>query len=308
MSKKKTTEEFIEDAIEVHGNKYDYSKVVYTRAKENVIINCPTHGDFPQCASGHLTGRGCRDCSNQRQSDSKSKTTEEFIIGAKKVHGEKNSYDKTNYSGAKKIVIITCKKHGDFPQIAENHLSGRIGCEQCAKESVTKTTEEFIIAAKKVHRSLFTYNNVFYTGVGIKVLITCKKHGDFPQTPDNHLRGQGCPKCKLESDSKRIYTDKPTYLYYIKIDDRQYKIGICRKYKNNKNIEDSMKRRFRKEINLGVKIEILKSELFDDGYQAFIKEQTIKNGFYNYRINKDDQILNSGYTETFTKDVLKETE
>lgn len=46
MSKKITTEEFIRRAKKVHGDKYDYSKVKYVKAKEKVCIICPIHGEF----------------------------------------------------------------------------------------------------------------------------------------------------------------------------------------------------------------------------------------------------------------------
>jgi hypothetical protein len=43
MPKKKTTEEFIQDAIKIHGDKYDYSKVEYINSKTKVIIICKEH-------------------------------------------------------------------------------------------------------------------------------------------------------------------------------------------------------------------------------------------------------------------------
>ena len=59
------TEDFISKAISVHGDKYDYSKTVYTIAHEKVTITCPIHGDFEQVAYYHLNGNGCRVCGYQ---------------------------------------------------------------------------------------------------------------------------------------------------------------------------------------------------------------------------------------------------
>ena len=56
------TAEWIEKARKVHGDKYDYSKVVYVTATKPVTIICPVHGEFQQTPSGHLTGRGCQYC------------------------------------------------------------------------------------------------------------------------------------------------------------------------------------------------------------------------------------------------------
>jgi len=56
------TEEFIEKAKEVHGDRYDYSKVNYKNAKEKVIILCKKHGEFLQNSHNHLCGNGCPKC------------------------------------------------------------------------------------------------------------------------------------------------------------------------------------------------------------------------------------------------------
>jgi hypothetical protein len=58
----KTTDQFITEAKSVHGDRYDYSKVVYKTAKLDVIITCKVHGDFKQRSGRHLSGRGCRKC------------------------------------------------------------------------------------------------------------------------------------------------------------------------------------------------------------------------------------------------------
>lgn len=57
-----TSEQFINSAIEVHGEKYDYSNVVYTGSGDKIIIECGEHGLFEQTPKAHLTGRGCPKC------------------------------------------------------------------------------------------------------------------------------------------------------------------------------------------------------------------------------------------------------
>lgn len=59
-----TTEEFIKKAKEVHSNKYDYSKSVYTNTRTKIDIICPIHGLFSQKANGHLNGKGCPKCNS----------------------------------------------------------------------------------------------------------------------------------------------------------------------------------------------------------------------------------------------------
>lgn len=57
------TEEFIEKARKIHGNKYDYSKVNYISVRDKVCIICPKHGEFWQVPNYHLNGEACPMCS-----------------------------------------------------------------------------------------------------------------------------------------------------------------------------------------------------------------------------------------------------
>ena len=66
MSKKVTTEIFIEKAKAIHGDKYDYSLVDYKNAKTKIKIICPIHGVFEQTPNSHLNGRGCSKCKSDK--------------------------------------------------------------------------------------------------------------------------------------------------------------------------------------------------------------------------------------------------
>lgn len=55
MSNKKTTNEFINDAIKIHGDRYDYSLVKYSNTKSKIVIICPKHGKFKQSVNNHLS-------------------------------------------------------------------------------------------------------------------------------------------------------------------------------------------------------------------------------------------------------------
>ena len=127
---KLTTKKFIEKAIVVHGEKYDYSKIDYKNTKEKVCIICPEHGDFYQVAVSHLVGCGCPRCAIKFVSDSNRGTTCEFIEKARKVHGDLYEYSKVLYKNNTTPVKIFCKIHGYFSQIPSNHLQGS-GCPKC---------------------------------------------------------------------------------------------------------------------------------------------------------------------------------
>jgi len=198
----KSTEDFIQDAKKVHGDKYDYSEVDYNGANKNVTIICPKHGPFPQTPSNHLKGYGCSSCGDNM------KSTEDFIRDAKKVHGDKYDYSEVDYKGGNKKVTIICPKHGPFRPTAQSHLNG-IKCRKCSSEELsvkkTKSLEDFIEDARKVHGDKYDYSNVDYKNSNTNINIICKKHDfEFPQTPANHLKGNGCPICAESKGEKYV--------------------------------------------------------------------------------------------------------
>ena len=126
-------------------------------------------------------------------------TTPIFIKMANNVHNNKYNYDKVEYIKSCEKVIITCPIHGNFTQSPNNHLKNR-GCPTCGKENRIKlktlSTELILKRFENVHGDTYDYSYVDYKNGKHKVKIRCKKHDYiFEQLPDNHLKGQGCPKC-----------------------------------------------------------------------------------------------------------------
>ena len=202
-------EEFIKRARKIHGNKYDYSKVEYVNMNTNVIIICPIHSEFPQTPANHLSGRGCRKCQYEKLSNDLKLTLEEFIERANKIHGLGTyDYSKVNYINMNTNVIITCPIHGDFPQTPNGHIHEKEGCPKCKSikisESQKMTKEEFIKRAREIHGDKYDYSKVDYKYIDLNVIITCPIHGDFPQTPHNHLYGSGCSKCNTSKGENTI--------------------------------------------------------------------------------------------------------
>lgn len=210
MPKKKTREEFIQDARKKHGDKYDYSKVKYVNSKTKVCIICPEHGEFWQTPNKHLSDQGCPKCSGCYVP-----TTKEWIAYARKVHNNKYDYSKVEYVNNKTKVCIICPEHGEFEQEANTHLQGH-GCPKCSgKYSPTK--EEWVTSARKKHSNKYDYSKVNYVNNETKVCIICPKHGEFWQKPYSHLNGNGCPMCNLShlerSVMNYLYENGITYDY-----------------------------------------------------------------------------------------------
>src|SRR4051812_24551385 len=187
-----TTEQFIARAKDKFGNKYGYEKVVYTRAKDKVVITCHEHGDFLQSPNMHLGSFcviGCPKCANKFRSDCLRHDTKKFIGLGRVIHNNFYSYEKTEYVDSKAKVVITCPKHGDFEQLPTNHLRNH-GCQKCgvnkAADEINLGIEEFLKRAKLIHDNKYDYNKVDYVNKDMLVSIKCHKHGYFLQSPHNH--------------------------------------------------------------------------------------------------------------------------
>jgi hypothetical protein len=190
MPKKLSQEEFIERCKKKHNNYYSYDKTVYTGMSNDdyIIVTCPIHGDFKQLAAGHIRGKGCKDCAGTI-----TKTTEQFIIDARKVHGDEYDYSKSKYINAMTYIEIICRKHGSFWQKPNTHLIGK-GCFECYGSKML-TQEEFINRCIEKHNGFYIYDKTIYTGCNYTITITCPVHGDFQQKAGAHLYGQGCSQC-----------------------------------------------------------------------------------------------------------------
>lgn len=73
--------------------------------------------------------------------------------------------------------------------------------------------DDIINKFKTIHPVGFTYENFIYNGIKEKGIITCIMHGDFLQSPDSHLRGNGgCKKCVYEIYSKLYKNSIETFI------------------------------------------------------------------------------------------------
>ena len=208
LRKTTSVDTFIEKAKHLHNNKYDYSKVVYVNNYTPVTIICPMHGEFTQEPHGHLKGYGCKKCGIIIRT----KPVNEFIKEANKKHNNKYDYTKVNYINAHTKVDIICPLHGMFRQEPSNHLNGN-GCPDCSIENKTSNTDDFIFKARIRFDDMYEYSKVKYVNNQTPVIITCPIHGDFEQTPNNHLTSAiGCNKCASESIklTKKEFIEKAT--------------------------------------------------------------------------------------------------
>ena len=314
---KKTTEQFIQQSLKIHGGKYDYRDVVYRGVTVKVTIQCPVHGSFEQLPGNHLSRKsGCPECAKGTfGAYKKQKANMSFVSDCTSIHHNKYDYSKAEYRTSHGKIIVICPDHGEFKIAAYSHRQGR-GCSKCsvAKRSraQTLTTEEFTKRAAIVHNDKYVYDYVDYVSAKTKVQIVCRIHGPFFQRPDQHMRGEGCPECGREcwwsqqggyslDYFKKNPPEKaaPAILYFIKFYNQKelfYKVGVTKR---------DIKSRFHwgySEYNMDI-IYTKQTTLYD----AYITEQQIlKQCKTNHYV---PLIKIGGWTECFNKHInLKQLE
>lgn len=194
---------------EVHGDKNDYSNVVYTRMDEKVEIRCKEHGQvFHQSPAGHLLAQGCNLCSFKKRSKSLGFSQEDFIQKATEAHSGKYDYSLSVYKPNGGPISIICPVHGQFSMSASSHMCGR-GCQLCGWISgaavQTGSAEDFASRGRALYGDKCDYSMVNYVTARTKVKIRCIKHDHvYEQAPHVHLRSSrgsnmGCQLCSNAS-------------------------------------------------------------------------------------------------------------
>lgn len=201
----KTHEQFLKDVDKVHPNK-DWEVIGEYEHNKTPILLRDKYGDclIPPNSLLQRSRPSVKTAINK---------TEYTINKFKEVWGNTYDYSKFIYKGARDKSIIICKKHGEFLQDANIHLSGRCGCSKCSNESISSrvrsNTAEFIEKAiSKYGTKMYSFDKTIYNTATENVIITCNKHGDFEQTPNRFLNGQVCLKCTYKETTSNYHTLK----------------------------------------------------------------------------------------------------
>lgn len=233
-----TAEDFITQAKEVHGDRYDYSKVIIESTHTPIIVTCLEHGDFETYVNVHLKGHHCRKCANNARVGKGRKTQSDFLARCNEVHGDRYDYSKSVYVKNMEKVEIICRKHGSFWTTPTNHYRGK-GCKKCADEKLSedRRMSEALVwqKCKETHGNKYDYLGFVtdYTNNTSKIRILCKDHGEFQQAVSPHILGSGCPVCGTlnsrmnRKDYCKRHPNSNMYLLEIKNAEEHYlKVGI----------------------------------------------------------------------------------
>lgn len=200
---KYTREQFIERAKVVHGKKYRYDNLVYTKMADPIYnVTCPIHGGFSISSASNFIHRNnaCHICNVATSKYKQIWTTRWFIEQAEKCHGKKYDYSLVDYKKTTEKVTIICRIHGKYNTLAGNHIRGSI-CPKCSinikRPKMLLSKEKFIEKAERVHGKKYDYTNSIYVGRQHPINIVCPIHGEFIiKRVSQFLIGQGCSKCK----------------------------------------------------------------------------------------------------------------
>jgi Zn finger protein HypA/HybF involved in hydrogenase expression len=235
------TDEFIEKAKSIHGDKFNYDKTIYLDSKSKIEIYCNKHNIyFLQSPYTHLKNKfSCPDCATEGKTINITK--DEFIEKAKSIHGDKYNYDDVIYINSRIKIKIWCNIHNEhFLQQPNVHINQKCGCPKCGREiSVIKTNEifnlnghihrdnrkltkeTFIEKAKKLHGDKYLYDDILYLNNKTNIKIYCTIHNEhFEQTPKSHIKNNpsGCPKCSIFNRSIKVRLSDEEFI--LKINDK----------------------------------------------------------------------------------------
>lgn len=238
---RKTKEDFQKQLFE----KFPDLEVIgeYINSKTKILLKCKKCGyEWNVTPNNVMNSKGCKKCVQKKNADAKRKTLHSLIQEFKETHGDKYDYSKVNYVNYDEKVEIICPIHGSFWQTPDNHIHNH-GCPKCnfekQKLQQTYTQDQFIQKCKEVHGDKYLYNKTKYTKSHDKVIITCKKHGDFEQKAYLHLQGNGCPLCnggvKLNTQqfinkAKEIHGELYDYSKVNYVDHKTKVKIICKKH------------------------------------------------------------------------------
>lgn len=202
MTRRLTTETFIQRGFAVHGEKYDYSRVVYAGKDKKVKIVCTTHGEFSQTPHNHTyNAQGCPKCGDIARNDGRMATLESVLSKFRLIHGDTFDYSGVVYIGTNEHVTIICRIHGEFRQTPHSHIDGH-GCVQCSASrrgnARSRETADVVLQFTEVHGDRYDYSQTIYSP-NKKCTIVCREHGEFLQMAGAHIAGQGCPVCGRSS-------------------------------------------------------------------------------------------------------------
>lgn len=251
-------------------------------------INCNTKLNF-ECLEGHIftktwttyqRTKGCPYCSGRI-------VTYDFVKNFFASRGEKLLSQE--YKRCDEKLRVLCSNNHEYTPKWINCYHKNSKCPHCAKNRplLDKKIKKYVLSNEEILLSIDR------TEKRVRLNLECTQgHFYSPRWSDYFSKNSRCPWCAKTGFNKKDFG----FLYYLKINIKEqtfYKIGIT----------NSCPEKRAKQLHSSAKILWVKSFLF--GEYAYIEEQEILKKYSKYLANDSSLSIPSGYTELFTKDVLK---
>lgn len=204
MSTKKKTYEEVKRYTESKGFKLISN--CYVNSTSKIQISCPIHGEIETTFKWLRIGFGCKKCGIEHKTAKRRTSIKDVICGSEKMG---YSFVSCNYENESSKLILTCPIHGQFNTTWAS-IKGNHGCTKCGYVRLgEKTRTPFEEIKQKVESLGYELSSKTYESWDQKLLLTCKKHGEFEKTIYSINIGQGCQECGYRASSnKRRKTQK----------------------------------------------------------------------------------------------------
>lgn len=304
-----TTESFIAKARKVHGDKYDYSKVVYEKSDIPVTITCKKCGqDFKQSPNTHLMGHGCRFCASEENSLKQRMPFADFLAECRKHYGEKYDYSKVQYVNGNSIITVICPKHGEFTVPRGAHAYGERECPCCERDKKRPTIYDDLGIIDDGYMQYTTASHKKWIGI----IHRCYNKSALKKRPTY----QGCGLCeewKTFSVFKKWFDENYVEGYELEKDilvkgNKIYGPDTCCFVPRRINILITNRKRFRGTLPVGVRFSKSKkkyiAEMERAGGKRFIGYfDTAEEAFHAYK-NAKEAYIKEVADEYFSKGLI----
>jgi len=184
-------------------------------SKQNVDWICKTHPN--QRWNTGIANRtnnpdsGCLLCGYECNSEKRSIPLEDNLKEIQDIHPNKFTFPniEDEYKNTHSVItVICCDKNHEFSSSFKKLKKATIGCRPCYFESrignghMQQNNDLFIELCRESNNDLYTYQETKYIDSYTHIIVTCRKHGNFPVKPYDHLcKRSGCPKCKNKTEA-----------------------------------------------------------------------------------------------------------
>lgn len=210
----------------------------YNGIYQKIKVRCKKHNQiWYGKPDSIIKGIGCKECRNEKFSQSNSKTQEEFEDRVRKINSSIRVIGK--YTGCENHVGFKCIKCNYTWETTPTTFYRTGNCPKCIRkelsEKQTLSNKEFLRDLEQINKNIIPLEE--YKTAHTKILFKCKIDGyEWGVTPSNILSGKGCPVCANKKVMKGVNDIATTHPHILRFlcdinDGYKYTSGSTKKLK-----------------------------------------------------------------------------